>query len=108
MTGSEYQIAALRTAAELDPEGLRMNGVLGMCGETGEVADLLKKHYFQGHPLDVDKLINELGDVMWYIAITAQGLGVSLDQVMELNIQKLRKRYPDGFDSSRSLNRENE
>lgn len=82
------------------------NGALGLAGEAGEVADLLKKHLFHGHPLDRDKLKDELGDVLWYVATLATTLGIGLDEVAEHNINKLRARYPEGFDHERSLNRE--
>lgn len=81
------------------------NGLKGLCGETGECMDLLKKHEHQGHPLHRDKLIEELGDVMWYIAEAASSLNVSLEEVAKRNIDKLRKRYPDGFEVDKSVNR---
>lgn len=105
MTGNEYQLKALRTANTEDKEKLLLNGILGLAGETGEVADILKKHLFQGHELDQNKLIDELSDVCWYIAITAHAIGVTLDDVMQHNIEKLMKRYPNGFETERSINR---
>lgn len=100
----EYQLLALRTANK--EKDLVLNGVLGLSGETGEVADIVKKHLFQGHELNEDKLIDELGDVLWYIAITAKGLGVGLEEVARHNVEKLKKRYPEGFATERSINRE--
>ena len=82
------------------------NGALGLCGEAGEVIDLLKKHLFQGHDLDKERMIGEVGDCLWYIAELATGLGVSLDEIARRNIEKLKGRYPDGFDSERSVHRE--
>lgn len=105
ITANEYQRAALRTSNK-DSKELILNGALGLAGESGEVADIVKKHLFQGHELDRDKMIEELGDVCWYIAITAHGLGVDLDSVMKINIDKLKKRYPDGFDKEKSIHRE--
>lgn len=107
MTGNEYQYFALRTAND-DDEALDriVNGVMGLNGEAGECIDIVKKHLFQGHPLNIDKLIDELGDVLWYVAITADGLGVPLENVMLHNIEKLRRRYPEGFDAERSIHRE--
>jgi NTP pyrophosphatase (non-canonical NTP hydrolase) len=102
---NEYQKAALRTANSEMSDDLILNGILGLCGETGEVSDHIKKYMFQGHELDTDKLVNELGDVCWYIAILASGLNVDLETVMKKNIEKLQRRYPDGFDTSRSLHR---
>lgn len=102
---NEYQKAALRTANSEMSDDLILNGILGLCGETGEVSDHIKKYMFQGHELDQDKLVNELGDVCWYIAILASGLNVDLETVMKKNIEKLQRRYPEGFDTERSLHR---
>jgi NTP pyrophosphatase (non-canonical NTP hydrolase) len=102
---NEYQKAALRTANSNKSEDLILNGILGLCGETGEVADHIKKATFQGHELNKDHLVNELGDVCWYIAIMATGLNVDLETIMKKNIEKLQRRYPDGFESERSLHR---
>ena len=105
---NEFQIKALRTANKLTPEQMVLNGVLGLNGEAGEIADLYKKATFQGHEFDDDKMINELGDVLWYVAILASGLGVSLSEVAHTNVLKLQKRYPNGFDPERSKHREGE
>ena len=108
ITVNDYQRAALRTASGMNYEhhGMLMNGALGLCGEAGEVADLIKKATFQGHELDKEKLIEELGDVAWYLAIAAEALGVTLGEVLERNVKKLEARYPEGFDKARSINRE--
>lgn len=106
MTGTEFQEKAMRTAAASDSGALLLNGVMGLNGEAGECIDIMKKYLFQGHELDEEKLMDELSDVMWYAAITATGLGVTLDEVMEHNVEKLKKRYPDGFDKERSIHRE--
>ena len=98
----------MRTANNLTPEQLILNGVLGLNGEAGEIADLYKKASFQGHELDKQRMIEELGDSLWYCAILAQGLGVTLNEVATMNIAKLKKRYPKGFDPERSKNRESE
>lgn len=107
MTGIEYQELAMRTANKnvTGYDQLR-NAAYGLNGEAGEVIDILKKHEFQGHELDYFNLIDELSDVMWYVALACTAIGVTVDQVMEHNINKLRKRYPDGFDSERSIHRE--
>ena len=105
MTGNEYQKLAMRTASDQTKEDLVTNGILGLNGESGELADLLKKHWFQGHKLDYDKLVDELGDVLWYCAILASGLEIGLEDAMEHNVDKLKKRYPDGFEVERSVNR---
>ena len=108
MTGAEYQKLAMRTASDLDTYGLILNGVMGLNGEAGECIDVVKKHLFQGHELDKEKLIDELSDVLWYAAITSEGLGVTLDDVMRHNVEKLQKRYPNGFSAERSIHREDE
>lgn len=108
MTGAEYQKLAMRTASDLDTYGLILNGVMGLNGEAGECIDIVKKHLFQRHELDKEKLIDELSDVLWYAAITSEGLGVTLDDVMRHNVEKLQKRYPNGFSAERSIHREDE
>ena len=106
MKANDYQKAALRTASTLEPKDLVLNGVLGLNGEAGEVADHIKKHLFQGHKLDKENLAKELGDICWYIAIMAEGLGYDLESIMQMNVDKLMKRYPNGFEAERSLHRE--
>lgn len=107
MTINEYQQLAMRTSNRLlAPTGHLENGVLGIAGEGGEVADLVKKHLFQGHPLDEQHIAKELGDICWYIAETATAIGYDLEHIMQMNIEKLKARYPDGFEAERSLHRE--
>lgn len=107
MTINEYQTAAMRTSSkEILPIEHLMNGALGLAGESGEVADIVKKMAFQGHKLDVDHLAKELGDICWYLAETATAIGYDLEEIMQMNIDKLKKRYPDGFSAERSQNRE--
>jgi NTP pyrophosphatase (non-canonical NTP hydrolase) len=77
----------------------------GLAGESGEVADLIKKQIGHGHDLDKDKLTKELGDVLWYLSQVAQQYEISLSTVATANIEKLRKRYPDGFTEAASKNR---
>lgn len=107
MTGNEYQKEALRTASGMNYEhhGMLINGALGLCGEAGEVADIIKKATFQGHEVDVKHIAEELGDCAWYLAITAAAIGMKLDDVLGMNKAKLRERYPDGFDSEKSIHR---
>ena len=105
MTFNEYQEKALRTANEVGSR-LMLNGALGLCGEAGETADIIKKHFFQGHELDKEELKKELGDVMWYLAILAFSAHIDLDDVARENIEKLKRRYPNGFSADRSVNRE--
>ena len=112
MTLNEYQRLAQRTSNEEHDEFATIylkkidNGILGLCGETGECADIWKKARHQGHQLDREKLIKEAGDVLWYVAELAAGLGVTLEEIASLNIEKLRSRYPDGFAAERSIHRE--
>jgi len=107
VTVNEYQKLAMTTLNnELDKKQILTNAVMGLCGESGEACDIVKKHLFHGHELDREALIKELGDVAWYLAEAAEALDVSLDEVFERNIEKLKKRYPEGFSSERSINRE--
>lgn len=107
MNMNTYQKLAQRTARiTTETEDKIMNGCMGLNGEAGEVIDLLKKHRFQGHELDREKMIEELGDVLWYCAELASGLGVELEEVARRNIDKLRRRYPEGFSAERSVNRD--
>ena len=108
---NEYQELALRTAntdAMKIKEEAMLNGVLGLNGEAGEVADIVKKNRFQGHSLDKEHIAKELGDICWYIALLAYSIDYDLETIMQMNIDKLKKRYPKGFDKERSLNRESE
>ena len=100
---NEYQTLAMRTAEEKNRAWSNVG--LGIAGEAGEVADIIKKYLHQGHPLDREKLFEELGDVAWYVALGATVLGVSLESVLEGNVAKLMKRYPQGFEAERSVNR---
>ena len=70
---------------------------MGVAGEAGEVADMIKKHLGHGHDLDRDKLIKELGDCLWYTATLAKLIGCTLSDVAQQNVEKLAKRYPGGF-----------
>ena len=109
MTINEYQKLAMTTLnPELSKKDVLINGVMGLCVESGEAIDIVKKHLAQGHPLDRDKLVKELGDIAWYLAETATALDVMLEEVLEGNIEKLRKRYPEGFDKEHSLHRDAE
>ena len=78
---------------------------MGLNGEAGECIDVLKKHDFQGHVLATDKILDELGDVLWYVVESAVGMGTTLEDVAQHNIAKLRARYPEGFSADRSINR---
>lgn len=102
----EYQRQAMRTANKSLPADEKLlNAVMGMCGEAGEAIDLLKKHRAQGAALDIDRLVKEVGDCLWYIAEFAEASGVSLAEIAQRNIAKLKARYPEGFSEERSNNR---
>jgi NTP pyrophosphatase (non-canonical NTP hydrolase) len=107
----EYQELALRTASAQSTESEQTMldaAALGLAGESGEIADHVKKILYHGHPLDEatrDKIAKEIGDILWYCAIGARGIGVSLSEIARLNVEKLRKRYPEGFSTEKSLNR---
>ena len=106
MTINEYQKLAMKTLnPALGEKDVLINGVMGLCGESGEAIDIVKKHLAQGHPLNKEALAKELGDICWYVAETAQILGYDLETIMTMNLEKLKKRYPDGFSSEDSINR---
>ena len=106
MTINEYQNLAMKTLnPELNKKDVLINGVMGLCGESGEAIDIVKKWLAQGHELDKDKLAGELGDIAWYLAETAYGLEIPLEDIFQANIGKLKQRYPDGFSAERSINR---
>lgn len=107
MTLNEYQVLAQRTSRrELTPREHLMNGILGLAGETGECADLVKKHFYQDGRKIIDNLKDEVGDCLWYVVEVASAMGWTLEEVAQHNVDKLRKRYPEGFSADRSLHRE--
>lgn len=104
-----YQLACLRTCPTdyaNDVDRTLDMCAMGIAGEAGEVADLIKKVRYQGHDFDKVHFIKELGDVLYYLAVAAYAVDVSLTDVMQTNVAKLQKRYPDGFSADRSVNRE--
>jgi len=101
---SDYDYENTIKIVGYDP-GALLNGALGITGEAGEVADMIKKHVFHGHDLDTDALVKEIGDVCWYVALLCTAIGVDLASVMEKNIKKLKTRYPEGFSEEASINR---
>jgi NTP pyrophosphatase (non-canonical NTP hydrolase) len=104
MNLNEYQQRAQRTAQPGHPQRPHI-AAMGLAGEAGEVVDLLKKHLGHGHELDRDKLRKELGDVLWYVAELASCYGMELGDIAQANIHKLETRYPSGFSTERSVNR---
>jgi NTP pyrophosphatase (non-canonical NTP hydrolase) len=107
ITFNEYQALAMRTSnKDLSPDYHLLNGALGLPGESGEVADMVKKCFMQGHDLDREHLAKELGDILWYVAETATAIDMDMDSIAKMNIDKLLKRYPDGFSTDRSQHRQ--
>lgn len=106
MTVNEYQRRAMVTLnPDLAPRDVLINGVMGLCGESGEAIDIVKKHLAQGHVLDREHLAKELGDIAWYLAETAMAIGYDLEDIFQMNLDKLAKRYPQGFSKEASENR---
>lgn len=114
MTGKEYQHLAMRTNDGKAAQRLYMklgwfyyddtdfggivNACMGLSGEVGELTDMLKKWIFHEKDLDAEHLKKEVGDVLWYVAMMCQACGFDLDEIMQMNIDKLKARYPEGFD----------
>ena len=106
MQVNEYQELAMATLnPALSKKDVLINSVMGLCGEAGEAIDIVKKWLAHGHELDREHLAKELGDIAWYLAEAATALDLSLDDILQANIDKLKKRYPEGFDTARSVNR---
>lgn len=104
LTGNEYQYLAMRTASAKTEKDMLYHGVFGLASEAGEVAGLLQKVY-QGHELDEEHMMKELGDCMWMISEICTAMQFDLDEVMQTNIDKLKARYPNGFEAERSIHR---
>ena len=121
MTGNEYQAQAMRTndghaqdrltdrllagiMHKKDVAGL-VNGLMGLTGEAGELTDLFKKWIFHNAQLDEQHAKKEVGDVCWYIAMICHSMGWDIDEIMQMNIDKLKARYPEGFDTEKSNHR---
>lgn len=105
MSPNEYQLLAHTTSGQIAKYNILVMGALGLNGEAGEVADIIKKWVFHKHKLATLKLAEELGDVLWYIAELCTGIDITLEAIMEMNIDKLKQRYPEGFSSKKSINR---
>lgn len=107
MNSKDYQRAVTRTMGDhLSREEALANWSMGLAGEAGEAVDLLKKHLFHGHDLDLSEAAKEIGDVLWYVTALCETLGLDLGTVMWRNVEKLRARYPEGFSKERSRHRE--
>lgn len=107
MTGKEYQELAARTInKDLTLIGQRHHALFGLAGEVGELLSLYQKE-LQGHGMPSrEHLLKECGDLLWFVSEFLTSQGMSFDECMETNIDKLKKRYPDGFAVERSLHRE--
>lgn len=106
MKVNKYQKLAMTTLnPKLTKKDVLINSVMGLCGESGEAIDIVKKWMAQGHELDKEHLAKELGDIAWYLAEAATALDMSLEEVFQANIDKLKKRYPEGFETQKSLDR---
>jgi len=107
MNFNEYQQQCERTANRetSDPFKFLTEKALGIVGEAGEIGDYLKKVLCHGHPMNIEKLTDEAGDLMWYLSTTLTTYDITLEEVIEHNIAKLKARYPDGFSEERSINR---
>lgn len=106
-----YQQLALRTApAHSAPDGAPLNdlahGAMGVCTEGGELLDVVKRHEFYGKPVDWVNIREEMGDVLWYLALLARASGTTLNEVAAANIRKLEARYPDKFTTEAALHRD--
>lgn len=107
MDMNEYSRLALRTKNELGPTGNLIHATLGITSEAGEIADLVKKHYAYDKPLDIPALLGEIGDQVWFLNLLVSELGLTWDQVLEANIAKLEKRYPNlRFDAVHATQRD--
>lgn len=103
---NEYQTLAMRTLnPQLDRKDVLINSVMGLCGESGEAIDIVKKWLAQGHELDKAHLARELGDIAWYLAEAATALELPLEDILQANIEKLKSRYPEGFAAEKSVTR---
>ena len=106
MTVNEYQKLAMTTLnPELSKKDVLINSVMGLCGESGEAIDIVKKWLAHCHELDREHLKKELGDIAWYLAEAATALDMDLEEILQANIDKLKKRYPQGFSAADSINR---
>ncbi len=106
---NEYQKLALKTInMELDKKEILINSVMGLCGESGEAIDLVKKHLFHNQEFKKDEFIKELGDIAWYLAEACFAVDINLEDVLKNNIEKLKKRYPNGFNKEDSILRKDE
>ena len=107
MDWKDYERKAMVTKSrDLDKRASVLNAILGLNGEIGEVTDLIKKNFYHGHDLDLDLLEEELGDVLWYLALLTDSLDLDFDKIQKKNLQKLEDRYDNDFSYEKSINRD--
>ena len=98
MTFDDYDVAAVRTTnLKLTDTERLMDAAAGLSEEAGEILSIVRKHVYQNRTIDKSKLEIELGDALWCLAITARTAGLSLEQIANANVAKLRERYPEGY-----------
>ena len=100
-----YQEQAMRTAKHIDESSDVLHAALGLSSEAGEVATTIKKWLAYGQPLDVNNIVEELGDILWFIALMCKTLGIDMDDIAVSNIAKLYARYPDAFSDMAAMER---
>ena len=115
MSPEEYVKAAVKTESPIndnifekvkDPQKLRMlHAAMGMATESSEFLDILKKHFFYGKPLDMTHAKKEVGDILWYMAVFCDATGTDFEELMQMNIDKLRARYEGNFSQDKAINR---
>ncbi len=106
LTLNEYQHLAERTSgAGKNGDQRKIIAALGLAGEAGEFANMIKKLTAHGHAIPAEEFAEELGDVLWYLAEAATACGLTLHDIAEQNVNKLKARYPEGFSQERSRNR---
>ena len=103
---NEYHVLAMRTAKDMGSEKMNLiHAAMGLSSDAGEFVDCIKKHAIYGKELDRDNAIEELGDVLWFVALAADTLGLTFRQIMRANIEKLIKRYPDKYSDQAAIER---
>lgn len=108
MDFSDYQRKALRTSPKNSNQDYHLvHAGMGLCTEAGEYMDVLKKHVYYDKPFNSVELAEELGDILWYVAIAADALGISMEEIADKNIRKLQARYKgEGFSRDEALQRD--
>lgn len=111
LDANQYQNEVIRTLLDTpdklltSEETMIIWNAIGLGGESGEVLEIIKKGIFHRHGIDKNKIIKELGDVIWYVTALCDKLNISLGDVLSANVKKLRERYPNGYKSENSINR---